>query len=115
MKVLAAISAAFLFFFLTVSTPAFSQDDKDRTAQQEGKIVKDKNHDNDKKDNSKEQPRRDERDAHQDQRHDDARQENRDNHQGDRDHTNNNVRQQQESRQVGRAHSRRPVSRQFRT
>jgi hypothetical protein len=97
MKVLAAISAALLFLFLTVSTPAFSQDDKDRTAQQDGK-AKDKNHDNDKKDNSKEQPRRDERDARQDQRHDDARQENRDNHQGDRDHTNNNVQQQPESR-----------------
>lgn len=94
MKIFAAISAALLFLFLTVSTPAFSQDDKDRATQQEDK-AKGKNHDNDKKDNSKEQPRRDERDARQDQQHDDARQANRDNHQGDRDHTNTNVRQQQ--------------------
>ena len=100
MKFLAAVSAGFLLLFLTVSMPAFSQDDRDRGTQQ-GDKARDRDKD---KDNSRQQPRPDDRGARQDQRRDDsrpaARQENRDNRQQDRDRDNNNgVRQQEERRE----------------
>src|SRR6266496_3501810 len=103
MKFLAAVSAGFLLLFLTVSMPAFSQDDRDRGTQQ-GDKARDRDKD---KDNSRQQPRPDDRGARQDQRRDDsrpaARQENRDNRQQDRDRDNNNGVRQQEERPVEHA------------
>lgn len=120
MRFLAAVSAVFLFLFLTVSTPAFSQEDKDRAAQQEDKS-KDKDKEPNKSDRNREQPRRDSPGAQQAQpaQHDqsarqdqdrreesrpDARQENHQAQQQDQDrenrarNNNNNMRQEQEER-----------------
>jgi hypothetical protein len=120
MRFLAAISAALLFLFLAFSTPAFSQEDKDRAAQQEDKSKdkdKDKDKEQNKNDKNREQPRRDNPGAREAQpaQHDqerreqprpDVRQENRDAQQQNRDRENrdrnNNAMRQEEQRQEQR-------------
>jgi hypothetical protein len=134
MKFLAAISAVLLLTFLAFSTPAFSQEDKDRAAQQDDRS-KDSNNSNDR--DKREHSRPDERAARQDRgarqdqgtkatedhatrnqgarpdeaRHDearpDARQENRSVQQGNRDRDgdrNNNDREMREQEQRSDSH-----------
>jgi hypothetical protein len=64
MRILATISAALLFFFLAISTPAFSQEGSDRPAQAQDEKGKDKDKDKD----NKVQPKGDERPGKQDDR-----------------------------------------------